>query len=151
MSRERSATVTARAAWWRAGSIAGAIVGYGYLAAFLALVGFQAYRWFQEGEWTHIGVNDGMRAALARLGGAENLTGRLGALAHWLDAPVTWLGLHRVLDVLPASLALFAISILGNFMFIYAGDHLRDMQGAGWDDQRVERDPEQATNTPSAM
>jgi hypothetical protein len=144
--------MTARAAWWRAGSIAGGIVGYGCFAAFLALVGFQTYRWFQDGEWTHIGVNGSLRAALARLGGPENLTGRLGMLAHWLDAPVSWLGLHRVLDLLPASLALFAISILGNFIFIYASDHLRDMQGAAErHDQRVERDPEQATNTPSAM
>jgi hypothetical protein len=125
------AAMTAREAGWRAGSIAGALVGYGCLAAFLALVGFQTYRWFQDGEWTHFGVNDGLRAALARLGGAENLTGRLAALSHWLDAPVTWLGLHRLLDVLPASLALFAISILGNSIFIYAGDHLRDVPRAG--------------------
>jgi hypothetical protein len=131
MSHEWSAAVTAREAGWRAGSIAGAIVGYGCLAAFLALVGYQTYRWFQDGEWTHVGVNDGMRATLARLGGPDNLTGRLAGLAHWLDAPVTWLGLHRVLNVLPASLALFAISILGNCLFIYTSDHLRDMRRAG--------------------
>ena len=81
--------------------------GYGYLIACLALVAFQTYRWFQNGEWTHVGVNDGMRAALAHLAGADGLTGWRAALARWLDAPVTWLGLHTVLEALPASLALF--------------------------------------------
>ena len=96
------------------GSVLGAIVAYGYLIAFLGLLGFQVYRWFQTGEWTHVGVNDGVRAALA----------------HWLDAPVTWLGLHKVLEVLPASLALFAISILGNSLFIYTTDRLREERPA---------------------
>jgi hypothetical protein len=137
--------MSAREAGWRAACMLGATIGYGGLGAFLALVGFQTYRWFQDGEWTHVGVNDALRTALARLGGPEALTGRLGALAHWLDAPVTWLGFHKVLDALPASLALFAVSILGNSLFIYASDHLRDT------DQREERDPEQATRTPSAI
>jgi hypothetical protein len=159
MSRGRSTAMTAREiswreALWRAGCVAGGIVGYGSFAAFLALVGFQTYRWFEDGEWTHIGVNGALRAALAHLGRPEDLGGRMGALAHWLDAPVTWLGLHRLLDLLPASLALFALAILGNFVFIYASDHLRDARGADGarlDDQRVERGPEQATKTPSAM
>jgi hypothetical protein len=159
VSRERGATMTAREiSWreasWRAVSVAGGILGYGGLAAFLALVGLQTYRWFQDGDWTHIGVNDGLRAALAHLGRPDSLTGQMGALAHWLDAPVTWLGLHRLFDLLPASLALFALAIFGNFVFIYASDHLRDTRGAGGaglKGQRAEREPEQATNTPSAM
>jgi hypothetical protein len=114
----------------RVGSVLGAIVAYGYLIAFLGLLGFQVYRWFQNGEWTHVGVNDGMRAALAHLAGAHGLTGWGAALAHWLDAPVTWLGLHKVLEVLPASLALFAISILGNSLFIYSTDRLREERSA---------------------
>lgn len=116
----------ARELAWRTGSVLGAIVAYVYLIAFLGLVGFQLYRWFQDGEWTHIGVNDGMRAALAHWGGAERLTGWRASLWHWLDAPVKWLGLHKVLEVLPASLALFAISIAGNSIFIYATDRLRE-------------------------
>ena len=44
----------------------GAAVGYGGLAAFLWLISVQLYRWFRDGEWTHIGVSDGLRAALAR-------------------------------------------------------------------------------------
>lgn len=114
----------------RLGSVLGAIVAYGYLTAFLGLLGFQVYRWFQTGEWTHVGVNDGMRAALAHFTGPDGLTGWRAALAHWLDAPVTWLGLHRVLEVLPASLALFALSILGNSLFIYTTDRLREERPA---------------------
>jgi hypothetical protein len=118
--------VNARAVALRVAGVLGAIVAYGYLSACLALVGFQAYRWFQNGEWTHVGVNDGMRAALAHLAGAEGLTGWRAALNRWLDAPVTWLGLHTVLEVVPASLALFIISILGNSLFVYSTDRLRE-------------------------
>jgi hypothetical protein len=32
------------------------------------------------------------------------------------------MGLHKVLEILPASLALFALSILGNSIFIYCRD-----------------------------
>jgi len=112
----------------RVGSVLGAIVAYGYLIACLALVGFQVYRWFQNGEWTHVGVNDGMRAALAHLAGADGLSGWRADLARWLDAPVTWLGLHTVLEAVPASLALFVISILGNSLFVYTTDRLREEQ-----------------------
>jgi hypothetical protein len=119
-----------REAALRAGSVLGAIVAYGYLIACLGLVGFQVYRWFQNGEWTHVGVNDGVRAVLARLAGADGLTGWRAALAQWLDAPVSWLGLHTLLEMVPASLALFVISILGNNLFIYTTDRLREERGA---------------------
>jgi len=122
--------VRARGLVLRLGSVLGAIVAYGYLIAFLGLLGFQLYRWFQTGEWTHVGVNDGVRAALAHSAGPDGLTGWRAALAHWLDAPVTWLGLHKVLEVLPASLALFALSILGNSLFIYTTDRLREERPA---------------------
>jgi hypothetical protein len=110
----------------RAGELVGGVIGYGFLTAFLTLVGFQAYRWFRDGEWTHIGVCDGLRAVLSHWGVAPDSTGRLSALSHWVDAPVEWLGLHRVLEVLPASLALFAISILGNSILIYTSDRIRE-------------------------
>jgi hypothetical protein len=122
----------------RGGSVLGAIVAYGYLVALLALVGFQIYRWFEDGEWTHIGVNDGMRAALAYLGGADGMSGWRAALSHWLDAPVNWLGLHKALEVLPASLALLAFSILGNSIFIYTTDRLRERRAPA--PQRAERE-----------
>jgi hypothetical protein len=100
----------------------GALLGYGCLAAFLLLIGSQIYRWFRDGEWSHFGVIEGMHAGLTRCCVNDGDTGRLAALVHWLDAPVDWLGLHKVLEILPASLALFALSILGNSVFIYCRD-----------------------------
>ncbi len=106
----------------------GAAVGYGCLAAFLYLISLQLYRWFRDGEWTHIGMSDGLRAALSRCCVESTDTGRLAALWHWLDAPVDWLGLHKVLEVVPASLALFALSIAGNSIFIYSCDRIDEFR-----------------------
>jgi len=122
--------MTVREFGLRAGGATGAAFGFGCLAAFLALIAFQVYRWFREGEWTHIGVSDGLRALLTHLGVAPDSSGRLAALSHWLDAPVDWLGLHKVLEVLPASLALFAVSILGNSIHVYMSDRLREYRHA---------------------
>jgi hypothetical protein len=106
----------------------GAVVGYGGLAAFLWLISVQLYRWFRDGEWTHIGMSDGLRAALARCCVNSDDTGRFAALWHWLDAPVNWLGLHRVLEVVPALLALFVLSIAGNSLFIYSCDRIDEFK-----------------------
>ena len=103
----------------------GAVIGYGCLAAFLYLVGTQVYRWFRQGEWTHIGMSDGMRISLLRCCFKDGDTGRLAAFMQWLDSPVNWLGMHKVLEVVPASLALFAVSIAGNSLYIYCSDRLR--------------------------
>jgi hypothetical protein len=100
----------------------GAVLGYGCLAAFLYLISLQIYRWFREGDWTHFGVADGMQVWLTRCCVKDGDTGRLAALVHWLEAPTDWMGLHKVLEILPASLALFALSILGNSIFIYCRD-----------------------------
>jgi hypothetical protein len=102
----------------------GAVIGYGCLIAFLYLVGLQSYRWFREGEWTHFGMNDGLRTGLVHCCIKDGDTGRLAAFMHWLDAPVNWLGLHKVFEVIPASLALFVLSIAGNCLFIYCRDRL---------------------------
>jgi hypothetical protein len=102
----------------------GAMLGYGGLLAFLALVGLQSYRWFREGEWTHLGTNDGLRMGLLRCCVKEGDNGRLAAFVHWLDAPVDWLGMHKVFEVVPASMALFAVSIAGNCLFIYCRDRV---------------------------
>ena len=102
--------------------IGGAMLGYSCLVAFLYLVGLQIYRWFRQGEWTHFGLSEGLHMALTRCCLKDPDTGRVASFVHWLDAPVDWLGLHQVLEVLPASLALFAISILGNSIFIYCRD-----------------------------
>jgi hypothetical protein len=102
----------------------GAIIGYGCLAAFLSLISMQIYRWFREGEWTHIGISDGMRISLVHCCVKDGGGGRLAGFLKWLDSPVDWLGVHQVLEVVPASLALFAVSIAGNSLFIYCRDRL---------------------------
>jgi hypothetical protein len=123
--------MTGKEGAWRAAGLLGGIVGYGCLAAFLSLVGMQAYWWFKEGEWTHVSLADGIRAVLNRLHVVDDAPGRLARLSHWLDAPVNWLGLHKVTEILPASLALFAAAILGNFILVYSTDRLRGSRGAG--------------------
>lgn len=124
----RGDTVKTREAGLRIEGVLGAAIGYGSLAAFLGLIGLQIHRWLREGEWTHIGVVDCLRSTLSFFGVPDGGgVGRAAALSHWLDAPIDWLGLHRVLEALPASLALFAISILGNCIFIYSSDRLREM------------------------
>lgn len=110
----------------RASQVLGAVLGYGCLAAFLLLVGMQSYRWLRDGEWTHVGVSEGMRAALVRCCVHEGGTGRLAGLVHWIDTPTDWLGLHTVLDVMPASLALFLLSMFGNSVFIYCRDRMSE-------------------------
>jgi hypothetical protein len=106
----------------RAMSIIGAVLGYGCLALFLWLVSSQIYRWFRDGEWTHVGMIDGLRSAALECCAKNGADGKLAGFLSWLDSPVDWLGLHRVFEVIPASLALFAVSIVGNCLFIYFRD-----------------------------
>jgi hypothetical protein len=106
-------------------SLLGALIGYGCLAAFLWLVSTQLYRWFRDGEWTHIGMVDGLRASLNYCCAKNGAEGRVAGFLNWLDSPLGWLGLHRVFEVVPASLALFAMSIVGNCLFIYCRDRVR--------------------------
>jgi len=102
----------------------GGVIGYGCLAAFLYIVGLQTYRWFRDGQWTHIGMGDGLRLGLAHYDIRDGDAGRLATFVHWLDAPANWIGMHQVIEVIPASLALFAVSIAGNCLFIYCRDRL---------------------------
>ena len=114
----------ARDASLRLVSAIGAVIGYACLIAFLCLVGLQCYRWFRDGEWTRIGMIGGLRNGLVRCCVKDGDIGRLAAFVNWLDAPVNWLGMHKVFEVVPASLAVFAISIAGNCLFIYCRDRL---------------------------
>lgn len=124
------AAMNGRDVFWRIARALGALVGYGCLAALLYLLAVQIYRWFRDGEWTHFGVNEGIRVGLSHCCVKDGDTGRLAALVHWLDAPVDWLGLHKVLEFVPASLVLFALSILGNSVFIHCCDRLDARNGA---------------------
>jgi hypothetical protein len=121
--RERAAMKGRHIALRVTGGI-GAIFGYGGLAAFLYLISMQVYRWFRDGEWTHVGMSEGIRAGLLHCCIKDGDTGRLAMFLQWLESPVNWLGMHKVFEVVPASLALFALSIAGNSVFIYCRDRL---------------------------
>ena len=108
----------------------GGIVAYGCLAAFICLISVQTYRWFREGEWTRIGIADGLRAVIVNCCVNEGDTGHLASFVHWLDTPTDWFGWHKLLEVIPASIGLFALSMLGNFAFIYGGDRLDEQKEA---------------------
>jgi len=102
----------------------GALIGYGSLLAFLYLIGVQSYRWFRDGAWMHVGVGDGIRIGLEYCCVKDGSGGRLAHFLHWWESPATWLGMHKVFEVIPTSLALFAVSIVGNSLFIYCRDRL---------------------------
>jgi hypothetical protein len=104
----------------------GAVVAYGGLASFLYLIGNQLYHWIREGQWMHVGITDGLRVSLLRCCVKDGDTGRLATFLHWLDTPLDWVGLHKLLDTTPASVGLFLISVIGNFMFIYGNDLIRE-------------------------
>jgi hypothetical protein len=59
----------------------GAAIGYGSLLAFLYLIGTQTYRWFRQGEWTHIGMGDGIRIGLVHCCVKDGGSGRLAGSA----------------------------------------------------------------------
>jgi hypothetical protein len=124
LSGVRAFAVKTRDVILRLISAVGAVIGYGCLIAFLFLVGLQCYLWFRDGEWTHIGMTDGLRVGLVHCCVKDGDTGRIAAFIHWLVAPVNWLGMHKVFEVVPASLAVFAMSIAGNCLFIYCRDRL---------------------------
>lgn len=102
--------------------VCGGLVAYGCLAAFLCLTGVQVYRWLRDGEWTPIGITDGLRAMIEFCGIQSAGPGRLPSLLQWLAVPTDWLGWHKVLEVIPASVGLFALSVLGNCIYIYGSE-----------------------------
>lgn len=120
--------MSARTAALRVASVIGACIGYGCLAAFLYLISMQLYGWFRRGEWTHIGLGDGIKDGLMRCCVGDGVAGHVAGFLRWWDSPVSWLGLHKVFEVIPMSLALFAVSIAGNSLFIYCRDRLPPRQ-----------------------
>ncbi len=113
--------MTPRLVWMRA---LGAIVAFGSLGWFLGLILTQIFRWFRDGEWTRIAISDGLLSLVTSCCVHDGSTGWLADFAHWLELPESWFGLHKVLEVLPASVGLFALSVLGNFVYVYCSDRL---------------------------
>jgi hypothetical protein len=117
--------MSVRTAVLRVMGVIGAIIGYGCLAAFLYLIGVQLHGWFRLGEWAHIGTGDGIKDGLMRCCARDDGAGLVAGFLRWWDSPVSWLGLHKVFEVIPMSLTLFAVSIAGNSLFIFCRDRLR--------------------------
>jgi hypothetical protein len=101
-----------------------AVVAFGSFAWCLGLVGTQLYRWFRDGAWTRISTSDGLISLVTSCCTQGDSEGRMAEIARWLEAPASWFGLHRVLDLLPASIGLFLLSVFGNFLYIYCSDRL---------------------------
>lgn len=128
MPLRRRSVMNARTALLKILAAIGALIGFGCLAVFLYVIGTQIYKWFRDGDWTRIGLGDGIRVVLEYCGVQDGGTGRLAGFLRWWESPATWLGLHKVIEVVPASLALFLLSIVGNSLFIYFRDQLRQYQ-----------------------
>lgn len=113
--------------WWFLSAF-GALIGYGFLVGFLWLVVAQISDWLRVGEWIHLGVAEGLHAELLRCCLRTGDAGHLAALVYWLETPISWLGMHKLLEVLPASLAMFIVSVAGNCLFIYCKDRIAERQ-----------------------
>ena len=106
-----------------------AIVAFGSFAWCLGLIGNQLYRWAHDGAWPRISASDGLiglvTSAAAR---RRRRCGQDGGLAHWLESPASWIGVHRVLELMPASIGLFLLSVFINFLYIYCSDQLESLR-----------------------
>jgi hypothetical protein len=122
-----------RLIWVRA---CAAVAAFGALAWFLGLIGLQVYQWFRDGEWTHIGVRDGLLSLVSSCCVRdESAPGMMAAFMRWLESPDSWLGLHRVLEAVPASVGLFLLSVFANFIYIYCSDRLDELTEPVSDEQ----------------
>ena len=115
-----------RLIWGRA---VAAVAAFGALSWFLGLIGLQVYHWFRDGEWTHIGLRDGLLSLVSSCCVSDETgPGLMAAFLRWLEAPESWLGLHRLLEAVPASIGLFLLSVGSNFLYIYCSDRLDDLK-----------------------
>ena len=112
--------MSARTAVLRITSVIGATIGYGCLVAFLYLIAMQLHGWLRQG--------DCIKVTLMRCCVRDDGAGHFANFLQWWASPVSWLGLHKVFEVIPASLALFAVSIAGNSLFIYCRDRVHPRQ-----------------------
>lgn len=103
-----------------------AVVAFGAFICFLALLCLQLYHWLRDGEWTHIGIRDGLLSLVSSCCTHADGSGLGAQFQRWLEAPESWLGWHRVLEVVPATVGLFLLSVFGNFAYIYCSDRLEE-------------------------
>ena len=113
-----------------------AVAAFGALVWFLGLIGLQVYDWFRDGEWTHIGLRDGLLSLVSSCCVSDETgPGAMAAFLRWLETPESWLGLHRLLEAVPASIGLFLLSVGSNFLYIYCSDRLDDLKEQASDER----------------
>ena len=101
-----------------------AVIAFGSFGWFLGLICTQLYRWFRDGAWTSISTNDGLISLVTSCCMHPGDAGRIADFSRWLEAPASWFGWHRVFELMPASVSLFLVSMLANFVYIYCSDRL---------------------------
>jgi hypothetical protein len=105
-----------------------AIVAFGSFAWCLGLIGNQLYRWAHDGAWPRISTSDGLISLVSSCCAPGDGAGRMADITHWLESPASWIGVHRVLELLPASIGLFLLSVFANFIYIYCSDQLESLR-----------------------
>jgi hypothetical protein len=101
-----------------------AVIAFGSFAWCLGLIGTQLYRWARDGAWPRISASDGLVSLVSSCCARGDGEGHMADIARWLESPASWLGLHRILELLPASIGLFLLSVFANFIYIYCSDRL---------------------------
>jgi hypothetical protein len=101
-----------------------AILAFGSFAWCLGLIGEQLYRWARDGAWPGISTSDGLISLVTSCCVRADGAGRMADIGRWLESPASWIGLHRVIELVPASISLFLLSVCANFIYIYCSDQL---------------------------
>ncbi len=78
------------------GVTVGLFLVLGFILVPIGIVGWQIYEYLRHDIWNSLSV-----VSALQWGGVK-----------WANAPTDWVGLHRILDWMPLSLALVAIGIL---------------------------------------
>lgn len=106
-------------------------IGQGFAFAGLgggaALLSWQIYTWLKTGEWPPISTPDGLFIAWAFLFADGSAAPHF---VQWLIAPETWIGVHKILDAIPAALTLFLVGIGGLMLFVDLAATHREKQKA---------------------
>jgi hypothetical protein len=108
--------------------VIGGIVAYGCLTAFVVSDQLANLPMVSRGRMDAHRHRRRLRAVLVTCCVNDGDSGHLASFVHWLDTPTDWLGWHKLLEVIPASIGLFALSMLGNFAFIYGSDRIREQR-----------------------
>jgi len=86
---------------------------FGVILAGLAVPALQIYGWLRYGNWTPFSIIDSLRLVAELFADPESPPTRLAA---WLESPSSWIGLHKLLSFLHASIGLWAVALGGAYL-----------------------------------